>query len=355
MTIAIDCRFINASGIGVYLKGCLPWFLKSNNSFFLIGNKEQLKLYSLYNNVSIIDCNIKPFSVKELFFFPSYIKKQINKTDFFYSPYFNIPSGLKVPVFTTIHDIIFPDMPEITSKIGLFARMWFYRRAYKKSKKIFTVSEFSKSRIEHHLGTSKPVIVTYSAIGQAFLEYRKNIHNIKKKETIIFIGNIKKHKGLECLLEAYSHVKKEGLNYKLIIIGNKDNFRSSDNLIFYKIKEIGDDSVTFTGFLTDDSLMELLSEASLLVQPSLYEGFCLPPLEAIVLGTNVLISDIPVLKEIYKDFPVSYFQAGNPIDLKYKIIHILQDKNNTYPVLSNEQLLKYNFEKSTLTILGELN
>ncbi|MDR0301232.1 MAG: glycosyltransferase family 1 protein, partial [Treponema sp.] len=193
MTICIDCRMIDASGIGVYLRECLPWFLQSGNDFLLLGNARRLHCFSSSTNVKIIECNIKPFSFKELFFFPCKTAQQINRADLYFSPFFNIPHGITIPIYTTIHDIIFPDMPELTSKIGLVARMWFYRRAYIKSQKIFTVSEFSKSRIEYHLGTAKPVIVTYSAIQPMFLSYCDNAKNINKTQTIVFVGNIKKH------------------------------------------------------------------------------------------------------------------------------------------------------------------
>jgi glycosyltransferase involved in cell wall biosynthesis len=360
MTIAIDCRMIASSGIGVYLRGILPFLIKSNYDFLLLGNARQLGAYGQYSNVTLISCDVKPFSLKELFFFPVKLKRQLNKADIFFSPFFNFPP-LSIPVFTTIHDIIFPDMPELTSKPGLAIRMFFLRRAYRKSKKIFTVSEFSKSRIEYHLGTAKPVIVTYSAIKPEFLEYRNKLSNIKKNKTIIFIGNIKKHKGLDYLLDAFRLARNEGLPYKLVIIGEKEKFRTADTLIFKKIDSIvhgsEPDAVFFTGFISDEKLMKRLAEASLLVQPSLYEGFGLPPLEAMVLGTHALISDIPVFKEIYNEFPVTFFNAGDPENLKNKLLDML--KNTALPVLQNELLSegllsKYTFEKTAQKILREI-
>ena len=352
MNITIDCRMINSSGIGVYLRECLPCFFKSENHFLLVGNQALLQPY-LSNKIKIVNCNIKPFSINELFFFPPSILKQINKTDIFYSPFFNLPGGIKIPVYTTIHDIIFPDVPELSSKAGLAVRMWFFRRTYKISKKIFTVSEFSKSRIEYHLGKSKPVVVTYSAIRQILLDYRSNIQNIKKENTIVFIGNLKKHKDLNCLLNAFEIAIKEGLKHKLIIIGSGENLRTSDKNIKKKIKAIGEDVVSLKGFITDDTLKECLASASLLVQPSLYEGFCLPPLEAMLLGTNALTSDIPVLKEIYSDYPVTYFKAGSFTDLKEKIISLLLNKETPSPVLSKELIYKYTFDKTAAYILKE--
>ena len=355
MTITIDCRWIDSSGIGVYLRECLPFFLDSGNVFFLLGDSKKLAPAVLgRKNAEILVCSVKPFSFWELFAFPPGLIKKINSGTLFYSPYFNIPGGIKVPVYTTIHDIIFPDMPKLCSRTGLAARMWFYRRAFDRSQKIFTVSEFSKSRIEHYSKNRVPVIVTHSAIQPMFLEYRASAHTIQKKETILFIGNIKKHKGLVYLLEAFHLARNEGLPHKLIIIGSKENFRTSDNVILQKIEEIGNNAVSFTGFVSDEKLMEHLSTASLLVQPSLYEGFCLPPLEAMVLGTHVLISDIPVLKEIYADYPVTFFRTDDSNDLKEKMIGLLIDKNAPSPVLPEQLLLKYTFEKTSSIIIKEL-
>ena len=355
MTICIDCRMITSSGIGVYLKGCLPYFLKSANSFLLLGNTG-LKEFSrtATGDTTIIDCKIKPFSLSELLFFPGNILQIINACDVFYSPYFNIPRGIKIPVYTTIHDIIFPDMPELVSKAGLAMRMFFYRRAYKKSQKIFTVSEFSKSRIGHYFGNAKPVIVTHEATQDEFITYRQKKPLVQKKNTIVFIGNIKKHKGLDCLIDAFLLAKKEGLSHKLIVIGAKENFRSSDTTILQKIEAIGSDEVSFTGFISDEQVMEYLSEASLLVQPSLYEGFGRPPLEAMFLGTHALISDIPVFREIYENFPVTFFKAGDTTGLKDKIMEILHNKQAHVVNLSPELLHKYTYEKTIAVILKEL-
>jgi glycosyltransferase involved in cell wall biosynthesis len=364
MTIAIDCRMINSSGIGAYLRGILPFFLKSQHDFLLLGNPAQLEFYKPNTNVMVIDCDVKPFSPKELFFFPKELLQTINQATLFYSPFFNIPGGIIIPVYITIHDIVFLDMPELVSRTGLNVRMWFYRRAYKKSLRIFTVSNFSKSRIEHHLGTARQITVTCSAIQPVFLAYRENNRNVQKTETVVFIGNIKKHKGLDCLLEAFQMAKNEGLPHKLIIIGSKKNLRSSDDSILRKIESIGNDAVAFTSFIPDEELLKCLSKAALLVQPSLYEGFGLPPLEALVLDTKALISDIPVFKEIYDGFPVVFFHAGDAVDLKNQMMEILSGKKKSSKersskkqfshLLPDELLNKYSFEKTARRILEEL-
>ena len=352
MIITVDCRWIDSSGIGVYIRGCLPFFLDSENLFYLVGDPRKLHpLISGRKNAQVLGCRLKPFSVRELFSPPRNCLSKINSGDLYYSPFFSIPGGIKIPVYTTIHDIVFPDMPELTSRTGLAARMFFFRRCYRRSTKIFTVSAFSKSRIEHHLGREKPIIVTHSAIQPGIL--RPGTDGTPKKETIVFIGNIKKHKGLDCLLEAFMLARAEGLPHQLIIMGNRDNFRTSDNNFLSKVDSLDSDAVTFTGFISDEELAEYLSSASLLVQPSLYEGFGLPPLEAMALGTQALISDIPVFKEIYDGFPVTYFRAGDSHDLKNKMMEMLFNKETPSPVLTGELLSRYTFEKTARRILEE--
>jgi glycosyltransferase involved in cell wall biosynthesis len=246
-------------------------------------------------------------------------------------------------------------MPELVSKIGLAARMWFYRRAYRKSEKIFTVSEFSKSRIQHHLGEEKPLVVTYVSIQNDFFGYRAIATHIKKEQNLVFIGNIKKSKGLDILLEAFMAAKKEGLPHKLLIIGSKEKLRSADHLILDRINSAGSYIVSINNFISDERLMEYLASAALLVMPSLYEGFGIPPLEAMVLGTHALISDIPSLSEIYADYPVTFFHAGDANDLKEKIITLLMNKPISSPILSDDLLSKYTFAKTASVILHNLS
>ena len=197
----------------------------------------------------------------------------------------------------------------------------FYKHAINKSKAIFTVSKFSSERIKYHLHPKKPVIITYNSVPEWFIKSE----NINKKNDILFVGNIKKHKGLHILVQAFNNAMKQGLNANLLIVGNSNNFRSADSTIFEEISL--NKNIKFTGKISDEELKNIYESSRLLVQPSLYEGFGMPPLEALTMGTNVLISDIPVFKEIYKDFPVTYFKSEDVEDLTDKIIDCFNKEN----------------------------
>jgi glycosyltransferase involved in cell wall biosynthesis len=356
--IAVDCRSLDSSGVGVYLRGCLPYFLASAHDFLLIGPAEKIRPFTEgRRNCSIMDCSVKPFSPAELFFFPAAVRKAVNRSDCYFNPFFNVPAFISVPVYTTIHDIIFPDVPALASPPGLALRMFFYKRAARRSNKIFTVSFFSKSRIEFYLGSSKPVVVTHSAL-QSYL-LRPPPSPYKKNNNIVFIGNIKKHKGLGCLLEAFEGLRrayppeKGAFPYRLIIVGGQDGFRTRDSEIRRMLFGAENSAVEFSGRVDDEKLKELLGSAALLVQPSLYEGFGLPPLEAMILGTRVLISDIPVFREIYDGFPVVFFRAGDARDLEQKMQSLL-DEGAGPLVLPEDLALKYTFKKTSSIILREI-
>ena len=332
MKLAIDCRMIGSGGIGTYLCGLLPYFIEEHECI-LLGRAADLAEYEGRAGVQILDCPIKTFSLQELFAFPTPLLKAINSCDAYYSPYCNIPGrifgGIKVPVFSTIHDVVFLDIPELAGGFGTAVRKWFYQYAIKKSCCIFTVSQFSAERIRTLLKfpAKKPLVVTYNAVPHWFTEGESATNegagvaedSIKTKD-LLFVGNIKAHKGLHILLPAFKLARQRGLDGRLVIVGNASNFRTGDSGILEQFQSLPEEDFAFTGRVSDSELRALYRRCRLLVQPSLYEGFGMPPLEALSQGTNVVLSDIPVFKEIYGNLPVTFFKTADVEDLAEKLL-----------------------------------
>lgn len=297
MKIAVDCRYLGKSGIGRVCEGIIDNLDYGLHTFYLVGNKEKLKKY---RDAIIIEDDTNPFSKKGLLKFN---KKRINKEcDCIIIPNFIIPLGIKIPVHSVMHDLIFLDIKEtVNGKIDFLIKKTLLKRCMKKSKTVACVSNFTKSRCGHYFKKySNKCYVNYNGLSEEIYEYAKTHKNPEKENTVIFVGNVKRHKGINVLLSAFSKI--EG-DLKLKIIGEKEGF-----LTGLKIDESAYPNVVFTGRLDNDELYSEMQKAKFLIQPSVYEGFGFPPLEALYLGTQPIISDIEVFREVYADLPVKFFK-----------------------------------------------
>lgn len=338
--IAIDCRMTDSGGIGTFLKSIVHEFIKDKgDTYLLIGDREKLKEFK-GDNVEILHCDIPIFSVKEVLAFPV---REINRCDLFFSPNYNLPGGIRVPVFSTIHDVIFLDLPELTSRMGRVIRKAFVWRALKKSKVVFTVSQFSKERIGHHFRHTPPLTVCYNGIKPLFR--RAEPVSGKDGGYFLYLGNVKPYKGLRTLLEAYRMAQAKGCTRKLVIVGEYNSFKTgAENLL----GEADDEkkNITFTGKISDKELFDVIINATALVQPSEYEGFGIPPLEAMSLGTPGIISDIPVFRELYADFPVTFFPVKDAAALSelllkdYPRVTLDEPLKNRFNYCSTAQIIK---------------
>lgn len=346
MRIAIDCRLIGSSGIGTFIENVLEYIVRNtHHSFVLIGDTDKLDKYANLPNCSIVKCAYNSFSSNELLRFTS---DAVNRCDAFYTPNFNIPLGIKVPVFSTIHDVVFFDIKGFTAKPKLFIYKRYINRALSISKTVFTVSNFSRQRILALFGNKCDIKVVYNGISKSLIDYKLS-HNISgKRNGIVFLGNLKKHKGIHVLMEAYKKLIRSGYHRKLTIIGKFD-FRTKDENIIRELQENKFDAEFING-ADNETVYDIISQSEVLVSPSLYEGFGIPPLEAMYLDTPAIISDIPVYREVYKDFPVTFFHSGNAEDLCTRLMHHSYHPCNADDLISSH----YNYEKTAKEILGNI-
>lgn len=340
MNIAVDCRYLGKSGIGRVCEGIIDNLDYSEHYFYLIGNKDKLNKYS---NAIIIEDNSNPYSKNGLLKFN---KKRINKEcQCIIIPNFLIPFGIKIPVHTVMHDLIFLDVKEaVNGKIDYIIKKTLLKRCMKKSKSVACVSKFTKSRCEVHFKKySQKCYVNYPGLSKSIIEFKDKNENSDKENSIVFVGNVKRHKGLSVLLEAFSKIDNQTV--KLKIIGEREGF-----LTGLKINEKDYPNVIFKGRLDNEELYSEIQKAKFLVQPSVYEGFGLPPLEALYLGTQPIISDIEVFKEIYNDLPVIFFNVSDSDDLAKAIM-----QNSSLPEDCKDEICnKYSYYKFALNILSHL-
>lgn len=219
----------------------------------------------------------------------------------FHSPSFVSSPLIKCKSVMTIHDLNHIKFPQYYSKLHKYYYKYIVKNCVLKAEKIITVSQYSKEELLKWLRCSEDKIeVTYNGLDKKFcliddvdkLEKVKHKYDLPKKY-MLYIGNQKPHKNVKRLLEAISLLED---NITLVINGTP-NDDIKNFLRQYKIKN----KVKFIGYVDDKDLPALYNLAYLFIFPSLYEGFGLPPLEAMACGCPVITSNTSSLPEVVGD------------------------------------------------------
>lgn len=357
--ITIDARMINHSGIGTYLKNLIP-NLVNFYKVSLIGNKNILSSFSWSTNSNIIDADYPIYSIAEQLKLP----KDIPESKIFISPHYNIPIR-KILADTRI--VVIHDVNHLLgfNKISLIKKLYakfMLSSAVKLSDKVITDSEFSKKEINDHISTGdKEINVVYCGIDYVQINNMANKFNvelIKNKyhlpvKYFLYAGSIKKHKNLITVLKAFKSFSQTHPGISLALIGLKySEFKSE--LEFEGLRE----NVFVTGFITDKDLPGIYANAVCLIFPSYYEGFGLPPLEAMSSGCPVISSNASSLPEVCGDATLQ-FDPTNVANLveQMNIIVNNNDETNNLRQKGFENVKRFssdNFGKNFRTQIDEL-
>ena len=236
----------------------------------------------------------------EQFTLPKYIKKNKGKI------LLNLCNlaPIKFPGACTIHDLNLIDNKEFYSFLYRFVVKYITKRNIKKYDPIFTVSNFSKKRIEDYYNV-KNVVVSSNGVREKEVVDIDN-QKLKFDRPYFFtVGSMNKTKNLNYIIDA----AKQNPEYLFVITGGAGNIYSDESLESL-------DNVVFTGYLGDKDINYLYSKCEAFILPSFYEGFGIPPLEAIACGCKrIILSDIEVFRECYGDY-VSYCDPNNVNTIK---------------------------------------
>ncbi|WP_378180262.1 glycosyltransferase family 4 protein [Aquimarina sp. SS2-1] len=359
MRLVVDIRLIHNSGIGTYIKNILPGIISSFDEVIVLVNKEGIDEFKWKNRVHVITFPYKTYSFLEQLYYSSVIPE----CDVFWTPHFNAPlfSIKSKKRIVTIHDVNHMSNPSNFSRIK---RLWakvLYQNAVRKSDYIITVSEFSKSEILRHFKAEKQKLsVVHCGVKQ---NYGKSINTedcslALPKSYFLFVGNVKPHKNLITLLQAYKELDKSvRTTYKLVILGKKEGFITNDYKVFEFIKEHNlENDIYFTGCIKDQEVPIVYHQATMFIFPSLYEGFGLPILEAMSCAVPVLSSDRTSLPEIGGAASL-YFDPSNFAELKEKITLLVNDKKLQSEMIKKgiEHVKNFSWEQSIQKHIKILN
>lgn len=337
MHIAIDARAFYWTGIGRYIRNIVSEFLThpSGHTFTLLvpEGKEQEVQQDIHDSNNVFQyIGVEPsyYSYKEQTRFLS----QLNKldVDLVHFMHFNVPYFYRHPYVVTIHDItrfIFPGQKR-QSLLQQLAYESIFANAVAHARHVIAVSETTKNDMEQ-LPFKKvaPITTIYEGVDSDFsapisLLSRQKIQLLlgTDRPYFLFVGVWMSHKNLVRLLDAYQLVRKQYPEFKLVITGKP--VPGYSNLISYVRESNLEKEVIFPGFVPHPLLPALYAQSTALVFPSLYEGFGLPPLEAMSCGAPVVASNVSSLPELLGD-AVEYVNPESTSDIARGMLKVIRN------------------------------
>lgn len=338
MRIGIDGRaakWYRGTGIGTYTYELV-------NSLNSVDNKNDYLVFmpdnckdSLNLNSNFIQANITEAAEGgfwDVVNIPNILKDY--KIDLYHVPQngIGLPVEKDCPFLITLHDVIPFKMPETVSKSYLKIFKENIPSIIERCDGIVTVSDYSKKDIVETLNfPEEKIFVTYLANEDIYMPIDKILSRyiIKKNYSItdkyiLYVGGFSPRKNILGLIEAFSILmEKYHENIKLVIAGRKGSSYET-----YKIRaeELNiDDKVLFPGFIALGDLPYLYNASELFIYPSFYEGFGLPPIEAMACGVPVIASDTTSIPEIAGD-SARLIDPCNTSDMAEAMLNVLQDE-----------------------------
>lgn len=324
MKIAVDIQPLlsgNKTGIGFYqteIMNAISDIDRENEyflNFFSLRNTENKKAKAerLFNGLGKVNiCEWFSYGIAKKIWYLLPIPYRLffpEKTDvnLFFNYY--VPPFAEGKSVVVIYDTVVNDLPETMGAKTQFALKHTLKKSIKRAEKIITISEFSKERIMYHyrVPEEKISVVPCGYRSDIFhSDYEKtDIEAVKKKygieyEYFLYLGTLEPRKNIERLIKARELLKKDFEDCpKLVLAGGKGWLYDG---IFELVKNMNlENSVIFTGYVEDNDVPLLMSGATAFCFPSLYEGFGMPPLEAMACGVPVIASDISSLPEVVGD------------------------------------------------------
>lgn len=336
MKIAIDARGVNwykGTGIGTYTDKILKYMIKTHkeNLYQIYWSGEDYKRFE-NDNTKIIIASKKHHRFFEQHYFPNNLEKE--KVDIYHIPQngIGICDNIQCKKVVTIHDLIPYILPETVGRSYLSKFLKEMPRIVELSDSIITVSECSKKDILRFFPIDEDkVFVTPLAADSKYKPLNKTEcqetlredYNIDKP-FILYIGGFSPRKNVSSLIVAFSKVHKNlDREHDLVIVGaNKDEGGFLKKLI----SDLNIESnIKFTGFVPEYLLPVFYNACEVFAYPSLYEGFGLPPLEAMSCGTPVIASNISSIPEVVGDGGI-LIDPFNMKNLMYSLEALLNDE-----------------------------
>jgi glycosyltransferase involved in cell wall biosynthesis len=215
----------------------------------------------------------------------------------------------------------------------------------KYSTKIITISNTVANELRRNFKSiNQKIEIIYEFVDDKFVKQKQTYDRIVDKPYLLFVGNRKRHKNLSLLLKAFALIK-EKIPHYLVIAGSKDREKDEVDILVENLNI--QERVIQLIKPSDEVIISLYKFSDLFVFPSLFEGFGLPPLEAVSLGCPVILSDIPILREIFGEAGF-YFNPYSEEDLAEAILKVISDEKFKIGLLEKQKERLKMFDKEKI-------
>src|SRR3989338_5326170 len=322
-SIGIDIRMSFHTGIGRYIRGFVGALDADFIDIKLLANRGNLLCEQFGFDARYIQSQI--YTVQEQLTVPF----SMRGLDSLHVPHFNVPVLWRKKLIVTIHDLIHLRFPEYRSRPLVYSyAKGLIRYAVKKADAIIVVSEFSKDDIVRTFD-AKPekIIVIYHGIDAAFLSYRSAVDSTRSNEPyFLYVGLLKAHKNVGTLIKAFQKIRDEKIipNLKLKLIGKLD--RKQVIVQMWERMIQNDPDISLETDVDESVLRERYQNAIALVQPSFYEGFGFPVVEAMASGTPVIGANMTSIPEIMGEGNGLLFDPNSEAELIDRMRRMIQDQ-----------------------------
>ncbi len=309
----------------MYIKGIMPGLVESLQDFSIVGVGDPARLdhfpWSKAPNMRLVECRAARYSIAEQVQLPRAIPSE---TDLFFSPYYTVPLFYRGRLAVTVHDMSHLVVAENAEnwKKRLYAQTM-YRAIRKRASLILTVSEFTKTELLRLTGgRADNIVPTHLGLSREWYTAAQS-PPVRERPYFIHVGNIKPYKNLGRLVEAFLQVRDQ-VSLDLVIVGQSEGLITGESAEFFERVKAAADRIHLTGFVSHQQLLSLVGHAHALVMPSLYEGFGLPPVEAMAAGVPVAVASSASLPEVCGDAAL-YFDPLRIDDIAEKLVTLANE------------------------------
>lgn len=348
-TLQIDARMLRASGIGTYIRAIVPqlasrlpdWTVraicqnKADRDWFLSAAPTV--------RTEVVECGY----YDPRFWVSPVVRRAQASTTVWWAPHYIVPLRRMPRLITTVHDCAHLDTR--FSFLGRTAARFLMRHAVRRSDAIICVSAFSRGRLIHHFPDAAPK--SRVAPNGVSPEWFGKSHGAGPSgKYFVIVANNKPNKNLQFVCDAFTSDTELGA--KVIIVGKRDGFIHGGRVEPME----GTRRIEFTGQVSFEELRELVANSLGLISASLYEGFSLPPLEAMASGVPIVVSDIPVHREYYQEHAV-FFDPCNRASLTAalrRVRSMTDAQREVYARAARERARQFTWDAAAVALATEV-